>query len=175
MDVANTSRAMGSKKVYSICLEDLEQLPASADDLQMARDNFVIIKPQCQVTEILGRQGRVAGVRGTETDWIEPGSLLPSNAKTVKGTEFALKVSAVVMAIGSGADPANRSLGAKIRYFKNGIIRTSKDGVSTPDKRIFAGGDATRGPALIVDAVADGKEAAQKILKVLARKEGRHA
>ena len=177
MDVANTCKGLGSARVYSICLEDPEQIPASADDLQMAQDNFVIIKPQCQVTEILGQRGRVTGVKGTETEWVEPGSLSPSNARAVEGTEFSLKVSAVVVAIGSGPDPANRDLAGKIRYFKNGIIRTKKDGVSTTDKRIFAGGDATRGPALIVDAVADGKEAADKILEALARgtKEGRHA
>jgi len=175
MDVANTCKGLGAGRVYSICLEDLEQIPASADDLQMALDNFVIIKPQCQVTEIVERRGRVAGVKGTETEWIEPGSLAPANARAVPGTDFALKVNAVVMAIGSGPEPQNRDLGAKIRYFKNGIIRTKKDGVSTSDKRVFAGGDAVRGPALIVDAVADGKEAAQKILKGLARKEGRHA
>ena len=177
MDVANTCKGLGAQRVYSICLESLEQIPASANDLQMARDNFVIIKPQCQVTEIVGQRGRVTGVRGTETQWIEPGSLAPANARAVKDTAFSLKVGAVVVAIGSGPEAANRDLGAKIRYFKNGIIRTKKDGVSTSDRRIFAGGDATRGPALIVDAVADGKEAAGKILEALAlqTKEGRHA
>ena len=174
MDVANTSKGLGANKVYCICLEDMEQIPSSADDLQMALDNFVIIKPQSQVTEIVGRQGRVAGVKGTETEWIEPGSLAPSNARAIDGTEFGLKVNSVVVAIGSGPEPENRDLAGKIRYLKSGIIRTKKDGVSTTDTRIFAGGDATRGPALIVDAVADGKEAANKILSGLT-KEGRHA
>jgi NADPH-dependent glutamate synthase beta subunit-like oxidoreductase len=167
MDVANTCRGLGADRVYCICLESLEQLPAGRDDLELARDNFVIIRPQCQVTEILGQGGRVTGVRGCETEWIEPGSLLPSNARAVPGTDFSLRVSAVVMAIGSGPEPEVGALGAGIKGKRNGLLRTRKDGVSTADGRVFAGGDITRGPSLIVHAVADGKRAARKILKTL--------
>jgi len=35
---------------------------------------------------------------------------------------------------------------------------------------VFAGGDIVRGPALIVDAVKDGKEAAARIIKMLSKK-----
>ena len=178
MDVANTCKGLGAGRVYCLCLEDLEQIPSSSDDLQMALDNHVIIKPQSQVTEILGQRGRVGGVKGSETEWIEPGSLLPSNARAVEGTDFSLRVSVVVVAIGAGPDPAVRDLCSTINYAKNGLIKTHKDGVSTRDKQVFAGGDIARGPALIVDAVADGKEAAARIIKALARqarKEGRNA
>ena len=86
------------------------------------------------------------------------------------GTGFKLRVDAVVMAIGSGAEPENKGLGSGIRYFRGGLIRTHKDGVGTSQKMVYAGGDAARGPALIVNAVADGKEAAKKITKALSKK-----
>ncbi len=167
MDVANTCKVLGAERVYCLALESLAQLPADAEDLQMAVANHVIIKPQCQVTEILEQQGKVAGVRGTETEWVVPGSLAPDNARAVPGTEFQLKVGAVVMAIGSGPEPENRGLAGKVRHSKGGAVLARKDGVSTGDPRVFAGGDITRGPALIVDAVADGKAAAAKIDRYL--------
>jgi len=169
MDVASTCKGLGAKKVYCICLESLAEIPAAKDDLEMARDNFVIIKPQCQVTEIIGQRGRVAGVKGGETEWVKPNLFIPSNARPVSGTEFDLKVNTVVMAIGSGPDPGIRNLSSKIKYKRNNLINTKRDGVSTADKKIFAGGDIVRGPALAVEAVADGKEAAKKIIKSLGK------
>jgi len=170
MDVANTCKALGAHKVYCICLESLAEIPADRDDLEMALDNHVIIKPQCQVAEILGKGGRVSGVVGNETEWIEPGSFVPQNARPVPSTGFKLRVDAVVMAIGSGAEPENKGLGSGIRYTRGGLIRTHKDGVGTSQKMVYAGGDAARGAALIVNAVADGKEAAKKITKALSKK-----
>jgi len=175
MDVANTCKGLGANKVYCVCLESLAQIPADKTDLDMARDNAVVIKPQCQVTEIIGRQGRVTGVRGTETEWVEPGSLAVSNARAVPDTEFKLRVDAVVMAIGTGPEPGSRAICPAIKYRKSGLIRTRKDGVSTSVKNVYAGGDITRGPALIVNAVADGKEAARRIIAAVGRTEGKDA
>lgn len=164
MDVANTCKGLGAKKVYCICLESLAEIPAAKADLEMARDNFVIIKPQCLVTRIIGEKGRVAGIKGTETEWVKPNLFIPSNAREIPGTEFNLKVGAVVMAVGSGPDSGTRNLCPKIKYKKNNLINTKKDGVTTAGKKIFAGGDIVRGPALAAQAVVDGKEAAKKII-----------
>lgn len=178
MDVANTCKALGAGRVYCICLESLAEIPADRADLELALESGVVIKPHAQVTELLGkasaREGakprrapthdRVVGLRGCETEWVQPGSFLPSNARAIPGTEFSLKVELVVFAIGSSSEPENRALApAK----KDGLFKVKRDGVSTANPRLFAGGDATRGPALIVDAIADGKEAASRILAAL--------
>jgi len=170
MDVANLCKALGADRVYSICLEGLAEIPADKEDLDMALENYIIIKPQCQVTEILGEKGKVVGVKGTETQWVKPGVYVPANARTVPGTDYRLNVSAVVMAIGSGAAPETSELCPKVKCMKNNLIKTKKDGVSTGAEKVFAGGDIVRGPALIVDAVKDGKEAAARIIKMLSKK-----
>jgi NADPH-dependent glutamate synthase beta subunit-like oxidoreductase len=172
MDVANTCKGLGAGRVYCICLESLAEIPADRADLETALAKGVVIKPHAQVTELVGKGGKVVGVRGTETEWIKPGSLLPSNARAVPGTEFSLRVELVVFAIGCGSEPENRALAATLAARKNGLLPVKRDGVSTPHPRIFAGGDATRGPALIVDAIADGKEASRRILAALGKGEG---
>lgn len=171
MDAATTARALGARKIYAVCLESPAEIPADRDDLQLARDNFVIVKPQCQLTEILGRNGRVTGVRGTETEWVRPKLFVPANARAVPGTDFSLAVGAVIMAVGTGAESSLRDLSSRIRFAKSGAIEAAKDGVSTPDPLIFAGGDIVRGPALVVQAVKDGKEAAKRIAARLAKKQ----
>jgi NADPH-dependent glutamate synthase beta subunit-like oxidoreductase len=54
-----------------------------------------------------------------------------------------------------------------VKFVNSGLVETKKDGVSTSNPRVFAGGDIVRGPALVVDAVADGRIAGQKIVKLL--------
>jgi NADPH-dependent glutamate synthase beta subunit-like oxidoreductase len=44
------------------------------------------------------------------------------------------------------------------------IIINEKTGI-TSKKNVYAGGDITRGPSLIPEAVADGKRAAKAILE----------
>ncbi len=174
MDVASTCKALSAAKVYCICLESLAEIPASKADLGMALENFVVVKPQAQVTRILGLAGKVTGVQGIETVWKRPGSFAPANARPVPGTEFKLRVDAVVFSIGSGPAAEGRELAAGLKTARDGLIQTKRDGVSTSKPGIFAGGDIVRGPALIVNAVADGKAAAKRILESLGAGENHH-
>lgn len=167
MDVANTCKALNAKRVYCIALESMHELPADKDDLQAAIDRHVIIKPQSQVTEITGKSGAVAGIRGTETEWIKPNLPVPSNARPVAGTDFSLKVTAVIMAIGSGPAAELREQIPSARFTKRGLIEVKPSTMATSVKGIYAGGDISRGAALVVEAVEDGKIAAQSILKQL--------
>lgn len=167
MDVANTCKVLKAKKVYCIALESMQELPADKDDLKMAIDNYVIIKPQCRVKEIIGKDDTVIGVKGNETEWKVPRLLIPSNAEDVPGAEFSLEVGAVIIAIGSGPDSQLKEQLPNVKFTKRGLIQINKDTFATAVNGIYAGGDIVRGPALLVDAVADGKKGAKSIIKFL--------
>jgi len=167
MDVANTCKALGANKVYVIYRRSVEQMPASKDDLDMARDNFVIIRPQSVVKELIGSEGVVTGLRGIETDWVERDNFRSSNLKEVKGTEFSLLIDTFVTAIGSGPDKNIQDLCPQINYRKNGQIVVDDESMKTNDKQVFAGGDVIRGSGTVVGAVADGRKAAQAIISAL--------
>ena len=131
-----------------------------------AHRDRVIFKPQCQVTKILGGEGRVVGVEGVETEWIEPGKLVPSNARPVEGTSFKLRVGAVVQAIGQG--PTDEVGGIAAAAARRGVLLVADaDTQATSVEGIFAGGDIVRGPATAVAAVGDGKRAAEAIHRLL--------
>ncbi|MFH0901813.1 MAG: FAD-dependent oxidoreductase [Pseudomonadota bacterium] len=165
MDVACTSRRLGANRVYAIALEASDELPAAAAELDLARHDRVIIKPQCMITRVLGDDGRVAGVEGVETEWIEPGRPVPSNARPLPDTHFRLQVGAVVIAIGQcTAESSLRCLDADRR---GDLLVVSERTMTTSVARVFAGGDAVRGPATVVRAVADGKRAAAAIHELL--------
>ena len=106
MDVANTLKVLGVSKVYVIYRRSLKEMPADNDDLEMARANYVSIRPQSVVTEIVGQNGGLVGLRGIETDWKDPELRTADNLVKVPGTEFSLKVDIFVWAIGNRPEEA---------------------------------------------------------------------
>lgn len=169
MDVANTCKGLGANKVYIIYRRTMREMPASKHDLQMALDNYVIIRPLSTVTEFVGQEGKLCGLKGIEYDWKVPGVFTPSNLVTVPGTEFNLKVDLFVFAIGSKPAPENKNLIDCVEHTDNGLIKVKEDGVTTSDSRILAGGDIIRGSGTVVQAIADGKMAAEQIVKSLSK------
>jgi len=167
MDVATTCATLGANKVYVIYRRSLREMPADQDDLDLALSHNITLRTQSVVTELLGEDGRLTGLKGSETDWKSPEDHSAANLVTVPGTEYRLNVDFFVRAIGMRAEKANVGLSVGIDHLPNGLVKTGDDGVSTTHNRIFVGGDAARGPALIVQAVKDGKTAAENIMKML--------
>ena len=171
MDVATTARLNGAKRVYCISLEGLAELPAAEHELHDALSQGVIFKPQSQVTAILGEDGKVTGVEGTEIEWIEPGKLVPQNARTLEGTRYALRVGLVVQAIGQKAtETAGRIIASATM---GGRLQTEPGSQATSVAGVYAGGDIVRGAGTVVAAVGDGKRAAAAIHAVLRRGSGK--
>jgi len=167
MDVATTCTALGANKVYVIYRRSLREMPADEDDLEMALANNITLRTQSVVTELLGEDGRLVALKGIETDWKSGGDRSAGNLIPVPGTEYRLRVDLFIWAIGMRPENSNTGLSKEVEHMPNGLIKTGEDGVSTTHPRIFVGGDASRGPALIVQAVRDGKTSAGKIMKML--------
>ncbi|MFH1131100.1 MAG: FAD-dependent oxidoreductase [Pseudomonadota bacterium] len=168
MDVALGARELGAKRIYAIALESMTELPAQEKELAQARQDGVIFKPQCQLTRIVGDKGNVSGVEGVETEWIKTGKLTPDNARPIEGTSFRLRVGAVIQAIGQG--PSEIAQKIVVSAKKTGaLLFADKTTQSTSVKRIFAGGDIVRGAGTVIDAVGDGKRAADAIHQLLSK------
>ncbi|MBD3232710.1 MAG: dihydropyrimidine dehydrogenase, partial [candidate division Zixibacteria bacterium] len=98
----------------------------------------------------------------------EPGEVDSSGRRIpvdIKGSEFEIEVDSVIIAIGqsptfSGSDIVNTD--------QKGLIVTNPDNMATSSPGIFAGGDAVNGGTTVVQAVADGRKAAEAIGKMFA-------
>ncbi len=78
-----------------------------------------------------------------------------------------LECTTVVEAIGNRADAADWS--AMVKTDDAGLVVANGKTGKTSARRVFAGGDIVRGPALVVEAVQDGKLAARAIGAALAQ------
>ena len=168
MDVARCARELGAERIYAIALEGPMDLPAQTVELAEAQADGVIIMPFCQATEILGEDGRVSGIKGTEIEWILPGNFRPDNARTADGTSWQLKVGAVIQAIGQGPTGSVRGLVASAS--KDGwMLQVDDVTQATSLDKVYAGGDLARGASTVVAAVGDGKRAAAAIHDLLSK------
>jgi len=150
MDVARVAREHGAARLYAVALEGMDELPAEPGELEEARADGLQILGRHRLTRVLGEGGKVTGAEGVEIAWIEPGKLVPENARDIQGTAFKLRVDAVIQAIGQV--PAH-----------GGMMRVDEGTQATGRPGVFAGGDIVRGAGTVIAAVGDGKRAADAI------------
>jgi putative selenate reductase len=74
----------------------------------------------------------------------------------IEGSEFHMEVDSVISAIGQEVD---------LDFFPGNRFEIDSDTLETNLPNVFAGGDAVRGASSLINAIADGKRAAQSIKK----------
>jgi NADH-quinone oxidoreductase subunit F len=92
----------------------------------------------------------------------------------VPGSEFTLTCDTVIPAIGQAVDLSWRD-GDGIQIGRGGTIAADPYTCQTSNPRVFAGGDAVRGPATLVEAIGDGQRAAFAIERFLTGASARQA
>ena len=86
------------------------------------------------------------------------------NVKPVDGSEFRLDADCIVPAIGQQVDHSFVTPEDGVRFTRGGLRRSQRaDTLMSSRKGIFAGGDCVTGPATLVQAMAQGHQAARCI------------
>ncbi|MBD3348524.1 MAG: NAD(P)-binding protein [Candidatus Eisenbacteria bacterium] len=160
MDAAATALRLGAERVYVCCLESREEMPAFPSEVESAQSEGIEFRTRTRPVRILGKDGEVVGYEGAGIRWKQPGLLVPSNAEDVPGTEFRIAADSVVEAIGQGVLTEFTSLDLSDR----GLVRVDPETMETSVEGVFAGGDIVSGGGTAVQAVADGKGAAESIV-----------
>ncbi|WP_321325912.1 FAD-dependent oxidoreductase [Thiomicrorhabdus sp.] len=169
MDCTRTSIRQGADEVYCVYRRDEENMPGSRAEVQNAKEEGVQFKFNLAPVEVIG-DGKVEGIKVIETRMGEPDENGRRRAEMVEGSEQVIPCDAVIVAFGFQPNPP--------AWFKDYNIEVNSwDGVVASDKslypfqttnpKIFAGGDMVRGSSLVVEAIAEGRSAAEGILDYL--------
>jgi len=168
MDAACSLRRLGAEKVHVACLESFEEMPAFPCEIEFAKEEGIEFHPRSKPLRIIGNEkGRVKGFEGVGIRWKEPNNFSPSNAVPIEDSEFSLEVETVVEAIGQGPNPALAKALKGIKTRGRGLIVVDEGTRMTSREGVFAGGDIVNGGDTVVQAVAEGKKAAEGINKYL--------
>ncbi len=170
MDCNRTSIRQGAASVTCAYRRDEENMPGSRREVANAREEGVEFLFNRQPIEIIGENGKVAGVKLVRTELGEPDDNGRRRPEPVPGSEEILDADAVIIAFGFRPSPADWFDSKEVDTDDNGRVRAPEEQdlpFQTSNPKIFAGGDMVRGSDLVVTAIWEGREAAKGILDYL--------
>lgn len=170
MDCVRTAIRQGAKEVTCAYRRDRENMPGSAKEVKNAMEEDVRFRWNLLPLALIGKNGKVTGVRVVQTELGEPDSQGRRSPQPVAGSEQVVEGDAVIIAFGFQPSPPKWLEENGVGLDKRRRIKVSQDGAlpfQTTNTKIYAGGDAVRGSDLVVTAIAEGRQAAQSILKYL--------
>lgn len=172
LDVARSAVRFGAKEVHMVCLEDWHEMPATKEEIGDALEERVRIHTRKGPGKIISRQGKVVGLQTIDClSVFDRGGKF--NPQFAPGSEQILDADTIIMAIGQTSDLTWVKPEDGIKLTPRNTIAVNQDTLATSAPGIFAGGDVSFGPRNAIDAIANGKKAAQSIHAFLAREAGR--
>jgi glutamate synthase (NADPH/NADH) small chain len=161
-DCARLALRQGAEEV-SICIRGTEgDLRVTEDEVLEAKREGVKIRGLMVCRGIRGN-GKVQAVEFVRT---RPGEPLPNGKRRIipiEGSEFAVPADAVIVAIGQGAEPVP-SPGAKNG---RGVVKADPETFRTSQPGLYVAGDFMTGPSTVIESIAAGRKAAERIAEDL--------
>ena len=170
MDCIESAVKLGARDVYLIYRRSYSQMPAEPDErieAQEAGVHFLLLnQPVDYVTD---KENRLTGLKLVRTRLGEPDASGRRRPEEIKGSEWIMDADIVIEAIGNIAPEKSPEWYPNVDVDGKKLIKADPETGKTSVDGIFAGGDIVRGPALVVQAVQDGKVAARAIKEYLAK------
>ncbi len=168
MDCIESAARLEAKDVYLIYRRSYSQMPAEADERIEALEggvHFLLLnQPLDYLTD---DQNRLLGLKLVRTRLGEPDESGRRRPENVAGSQWIMDVDVVIEAIGNIAPEDSPQWYPNVNIDDKKLIQVDPETGKTSVDGIFAGGDIVRGPALVVQAVQDGKVAAAAIKEYL--------
>lgn len=167
LDVARAALRAGGSEVHMISLESFDEMPVlrtcqGHEEFQQATREGIVFHTQRGVRAFQGEAGRVCAIDliGVKRTYDESGRFSPQYDAAVVETMAA---DSVILAIGQRADLSFLSPQDGVEVTPQGTVRIDVATMATSAPGVFAGGDAAFGPRNLIEAVANGKQAALSI------------
>jgi len=160
---ARTALRLGAKEVAIVYRRTRTEMPASAEEIDEAIAEGVKVRFLAAPSRIISRNGELelecVGMRLGAVD--TSGRRRP---EPIEGSEFVMSFDTIIAAIGQRPEIPGRF---NLPIGRGNTIQVDPDTLATSREGVFAGGDAISGPASVIEAIADGRQAAISIDKYL--------
>jgi heterodisulfide reductase subunit A2 len=165
IDSARVARRLGSSEVTVVYRRSREEMPSSAQEVAAAEYEGVKVRFLATPVRVLSRGGVVAGIECVRMALGEPDASGRRRPDAVPGSEFIIEADSMILAVGQAVDEQAACCGFVLS--QEGTVPIDPVTRETSVPGIFCGGDAAHGPADVITAIADGKEAAESIHRYL--------
>jgi NADPH-dependent glutamate synthase beta subunit-like oxidoreductase len=167
IDSARSALRLGADNAFIVYRRGLEEMPSRPEELGECQEEGIPIHTLVQPVRFIGDNGRVRAIECVRTRLTEPDESGRRSPEPVPGSEFTVEVDAVITALGQEADWACLTHECACTLTDWGTMNVDPVTLQSEDPDIFAGGDAVRGPGTVVEAIADGRQAAVSIDRYL--------
>jgi NADPH-dependent glutamate synthase beta subunit-like oxidoreductase len=163
IDCSRTALRLGSQEVVIIYRRTRAEMPAAPEEVEEAVHEGVKIIFLAAPSRITIKDGQIE----LECIRMELGAPDASGRRRpvpIKGSEFIMEFDNVIASIGQVSEiPA----GFGVAVGRGDVIKVDAATLATNIKGVFAGGDVVLGPASVIQAIAQGRQAASSIDKYL--------
>jgi NADPH-dependent glutamate synthase beta subunit-like oxidoreductase/coenzyme F420-reducing hydrogenase delta subunit/Pyruvate/2-oxoacid:ferredoxin oxidoreductase delta subunit len=163
VEAARSALRLGANSVDVLYRRYREELLADAEEITAAESEGIAFRFLVTPTRVLASGGRLKGLECVRVGLGEPDTSGRRRPITIPGSEFTVDANLVLVAVGQRADLDFVPGPFQPRMIEGGLIRTETATAMTPWQGVFAAGDAVSGPATVIDAIAEGHQAASSI------------
>jgi putative selenate reductase len=153
LDVARTARRLGSA-VTVVYRRTRREMPADPDEIREALEEGVKLVELAAPEKVLLKDGRAAGLLVSKMELGEPDASGRARPVRIPGSEYEIAADSIITAIGQEL---------RLDAWPEARLEMDPDSGATQLPGVFTGGDAGRGPASLIQAIADGRRAARSI------------
>ncbi|KJS10804.1 MAG: 4Fe-4S ferredoxin [Peptococcaceae bacterium BRH_c8a] len=163
MDAARTALRCGAQEVTIVYRRSEAEITAAEEEIHEAKEENIVFQMMTSPVAMHGDGGKVAKLECIQNELGEPDESGRRRPVAVAGSEFAIDVDNIIVAIGQAVDVSG--LGGAVELSRRNTIVVDGATMATNVPGVFAAGDVVTGPATVVDAIGTGKKAAASIDK----------
>jgi glutamate synthase (NADPH/NADH) small chain len=167
MDSARTALRLGAE-VHLIYRRSHDEMPARNEEIHHAEEEGIILDLLANPTQIIGdERGWVHEIEVIDMELGEPDDSGRRRPVPKAGSERRIQVDAVIVSVGTKANPLLTKSTRGLDLNKRGNIVADENTLATSKEGVFAGGDIVTGSATVILAMGAGKTAARSIDRYL--------
>ena len=167
IDAARTAWRLVSPEGGSVTVlyrRTRREMPAEAEEIVSMLAEGVQLVELCAPTAMRLEEGRVVAVVAERMRLGEPDQSGRRRPVRIPDSTFEVPVDTLIGAIGQDVIPDFITDPA--------VLKTDGTTYETGMPKVFAGGDAVRGAATVIEAIGDGRKAAESITRVAMQRDG---
>jgi heterodisulfide reductase subunit A-like polyferredoxin len=163
IDAARVSLRLGADEVHIVYRRTRNEMPADPFEIEEALAEGIQLHVLITPTEVEGDHGTLTGITCLKNRLGEPDSSGRRRPVPIEGSEFFIPADHIIAAIGQTLDTSFAADTKDITFSDYGLLTVNPDTLATKKKGVFAGGDVVTGPRTVIEAIAQGKQAAAAI------------
>jgi len=167
IDSARTALRCGAKEVTILYRRTRKEMPAEEGEICAAEEEGVKIKYLTAPVEVLGKSGKVTGMKCIKMELGEPDSSGRRRPVPIEESEYDRDTNTIIIAVSQSPGIEFVKENSDFKLTRWNTFEVDQESMMTSVMGIFAGGDAAHGPDAVITAMGDGKRAAESIDKYI--------